>query len=86
MLFRSVALELVSSEQLDKTQGRMMGLITWNVTVKQRISCLVRRSCDSATDVAFLMRLVMGWRLALVCSSHGILMLLKAIGLGEGCL
>ena len=63
-----------------------MGLITWNVPVKQRISCLVRRSCDSAANVAFLMRLVLGWRLALVCSSHGIVLLLEAIGLGETCL
>jgi hypothetical protein len=78
-----VALELVSSEQLDNTQGRMMGLITWNVPVKHSISCLVRRSGDSATNVAFLMRLVLGWRLALVCSSHGIFMLLEAIGLSE---
>jgi hypothetical protein len=54
--------------------------------VKQSISCLVRRSCDSATDVALLMRLVLGWRLALVCGSHGIVMLLEVIGLDEGCL
>ena len=63
-----------------------MGLITWNFPVKQRIACLIRRSCESATNVAFLMRLVLGWRLALVCNSHGIVLLLEAIGLGEGCL
>ena len=83
---RLVTFGLVSSEQLDNTQGRIIGVITWNGPVKQSISCLVRRSCDSATDVAFLMRLVLGWRLALVSSSHGIVMLLEAIGLSEGCL
>ena len=61
-------------------------MITWNGPVKQNISCLVRRSCDNATNVAFLTRLVLGWRLALVCSSHDIVMFLEAVGLGEGCL
>ena len=63
-----------------------MGVVTWNGPVQQSSASLIRRSYGSATNVAFLMKLVLGWRLALVCSSNGIVLLLEAIGLGEGCL
>lgn len=44
------------------------------------------RSCGNASKVVFLMQLLLGQKMALVCSSHGFVLLLKAIGLGEGCL
>ena len=52
---------------------------------RQHSACLVRRSCGSATNVVFLTKRVLGWRLLLVCDSHGVVLLFQAIGLGEGC-
>jgi hypothetical protein len=52
---------------------------------RQHSTCLVRRSGGSATNVVFLRKRILGWRLLLVCGSHGVVLLFQAIGLGEGC-
>lgn len=46
-------------------------------------ACKVSRRSGSATTVVFFMRLVLGWRLGLVYSSHGVVLLLKVNGLVE---